>query len=208
MGEKIPGPAYRIHTPRLVLRCWSPADAVLIQDALVSSIDHLMPFMPWADKEPVPLQERIGHLRSFRSKFDLGQEFIYGVFDQDEARALGGSGLHTRGQTNVLEIGYWIRKDATNQGYATELSMALTKVAFEIHNIHRLEIRCNPTNVYSAAIPRRLGFTHEGTLRKNYAFRGDFTDTMVWSLLDDEYPSSPSASVDIKAFDAIDRQLL
>jgi hypothetical protein len=34
MTEKIPGPVYRINTPRLVIRCWNPEDAGLLKTAI------------------------------------------------------------------------------------------------------------------------------------------------------------------------------
>jgi RimJ/RimL family protein N-acetyltransferase len=208
MNETLSGPAYRIHTPRLVVRCWDPTDAHMLQEAIESSIDHLKPFMPWAHYEPAPLQERIDRMRGWRAKFDLGEDFVYGVFNLAESLVLGGTGLHTRAGPKAREIGYWIRKDATQQGYATEISMALVKVAFEIDRLNRIEIRCDPQNRYSAAVPRRLGFTHEGTLRKNHAHLDEFHDAMIWSLLSDEYPTSPSADIEIEAFDVMGRKLL
>lgn len=42
------GPAYRIYTRRLVLRCWEPADAEIISQAIIEGKDHLLPWMPWA----------------------------------------------------------------------------------------------------------------------------------------------------------------
>ena len=45
-------PPYRIVTERLVLRTWEPRDAPLLKEAVDSSIDHLLPWMPWAAHEP------------------------------------------------------------------------------------------------------------------------------------------------------------
>jgi RimJ/RimL family protein N-acetyltransferase len=208
MDEKILYPAYRILTRRMVLRCWEPKDAFLLKEAVDSSIDHLRPFMPWAHQEPTSLQVKIDLLRSFRAKFDLSQDYVYGVFDQEEARVLGGTGLHTRRGSDILEIGYWIRKDATHQGLATELSMALVKVAFELHQVHRVEIRCVPENVYSAAVPRKLGFTYEGTLRQAIPTQAERSDSMIWGMVADEYSTSPAASIEIEAFDALGRRLI
>jgi len=93
MPERIPGPAYRIHTPRLVIRCYEPADAPLLQSAIAESLEHLLPWMPWAHDEPEPLQAKVERLRRFRGMFDLGQDFVYAILDRDEARLLGGTGL-------------------------------------------------------------------------------------------------------------------
>lgn len=206
--SKIPGPAYRIHTPRLVIRCWNPVDAPLLKTAIDESVDHLRPWMPWAYNEPEDLQKKIDRLRSFRGKFDLGQDFVYGIFNKDETRVLGGTGLHTRIGEGAREIGYWIHKDYTNQGLATEVSAALTKVAFEIDGVERVEIHCDAENVRSAAVPRKLGYTHDATLRKRVrAHDGTLRDAMIWSLLRQDYPSSPAAAVQIEAFDAIGRPI-
>ena len=66
----------------------------------------------------------------------------------------------------------------------TESTAALIKVAFEIVRVHRLEIHCDPGNAASAAIPRKLGFTHEGTLRAKTRFLDRWSDSMIWGLLE------------------------
>jgi len=199
---QISGPAYRVVTPRLIIRCWNPTDAPLFKAAIDVSIEHLLPWMPWAANEPTDLDTKIGLLRRFRGQFDLGQDFVYGIFDRDETEALGGTGLHTRLGTDAREIGYWVRADRINQGIAAETAAALTRVVFEIDRLDRVEIHCDADNVRSAAVPRKLGFTHEATLHKRRV-AGKVRDTLVWTLLAEDYPASPAARVEIEAFDAV-----
>ena len=153
MTENVPGPAYRIQTERLVIRCWNPPDAPLLATAIEESVDHLSPWMPWARNEPTPMAERIERLRRFRGQFDLDQDYVYGIFNLDETRVLGGTGLHTRVGEDAREIGYWIHVDYINRGLITESTAALTKVAFEVDGVRRVEIHCDPENIRSAAIP-------------------------------------------------------
>jgi RimJ/RimL family protein N-acetyltransferase len=206
--QNIQNPAYRIETERLVVRCYNPPDAQMLADAVTASIDHLKPWMPWVYSEPEPLAVKIDRLKRFRGEFDLGEDYIYGIFNKEDTRLLGGTGLHTRIGDEQLEIGYWIHKDFINQGLVTESTAALVKVAFEIIHIHRLEIHCDPGNLASAAIPRKLGFTHEGTLRAKTRFLDRWSDSMVWALLDTEYSNSPSCNANIKVFDASGKPLL
>lgn len=209
MPPTIPGPAYRIVTARLVVRCYNPEDAPLLKEAVDDSRDHLIPWMPWAENQPDDIQYTINLLRTFRGNFDLGKDFTYGIFSADETRCLGGTGLHTRLGPVVREIGYWIRKDSIQQGLATEVAAALTKVAFEIDQVVRVEIHCDPDNTRSAAVARKLGYTHEATLRqRTMRDNAPARDTMIWSLLRDEYPGSPSASAKISAYDAAGRCIL
>lgn len=203
------GPAYRIETQRLIIRCPEPAFAQRLIDAITQSNEHLKPWMEWAGRDPDDFESVLARLRHFRGRFDLAQNFQYTVLSPDESRILGGSGLHTSLGEGALEIGYWIHKDFINQGLATEVSAALTRVAFEIQHINRVEIHCDPTNVRSAAVPRKLGYTHEATLAQRLLKAdGTWRDTMVWTLLAKDYPFSPCADADIKAFDVIGRRIL
>src|SRR5690606_3323425 len=124
-------------------------------------------------------------------------------FNLDESQVLGGTGLHTRLGPEALEIGYWIRADAIHQGLATEAAAALTRVAFEGNQVQRVEIHCAPENTRSAAVPRKLGYRHEATLRQRVvAADGTYADAMIWTLLRQEYPASHAASYAVEAFDA------
>ncbi len=99
-----PSAPYRIETERLVIRCYDPADAPLLKDAIDSSLDHLRPFSPWLETEPVPVEERAARLQRFRIAFDSAEDFAYGIFDRDGG-LLGGTGLHPRVGPGGLEIG-------------------------------------------------------------------------------------------------------
>ena len=207
-GLEFFNPAYRIETKRLLVRCYNPSDAQMLADSVTESRVHLRPWLPWVYSEPEPIAEKVQRLKRFRGMFDLGQNFVYGIFNLEDTRLLGGTGLHPRLGENELEIGYWIHQDFINQGLVTESTAALVKVAFELIHVHRLEIHCDPGNVASAAIPRKLGFMHEGTLRAKTRFLDAWSDSMVWGLLENEYPDSPSSKAEIKVFDANGQQLL
>ena len=205
---RISKPAYRIETKRLVLRCWEPEDAAMIQEATASNKEHLLPFMPWAADEPQTVEQKVELTRRFRGLFDRGEDYVYGIFNKDESRALGGTGLHTRLADIALEIGYWLHKDFINHGFITESTAALTKVAFELYHVERMEIHCSVENLASAAVPRKLGYIHEATRRRLGYAHGTTSDSMIWSLFADEYPNTPSAAVMIRAFDVAGNSVL
>jgi RimJ/RimL family protein N-acetyltransferase len=207
--DAMTGPAYRIETERLVIRCWEPKDARALNVAIRASWEHLGPWMPWARGFPPPLEDTLALIRRWRGEFDLGRDFVYAIFSRDETLALGSTGLHLRRGESAREIGYWVHVDHIGHGYATETAAALTKVAFEIDDVERVEIHCLPNNARSAAVPRKLGFTHEATLRERLSMGdGTYGDSMIWSLFAEDYPDSPAAEADLRAFDALGRRIL
>ena len=203
------GPAYRISTQRTTVRCWAPDDAPLLKEAIDSSLEHLRPWMPWVANEPEDLSAKVERLRVFRGQFDLGQDFLYGIFDRGESMVLGAAGLHCRIGPGAYEIGYWIRADHINRGLATEVAASLTRVAFEVDMVHRVEIHCDPKNSRSSAVPRKLGYVHEATLRERIRYPdGTYCDSMIWTMLKSEYPGTQAAKFDAEAFDAVGNRVL
>ena len=203
-----PPAPYRIETERLVIRCWEPADAPQLKEALDSSLEHLRPWMDWAHDEPEPVEVKAERLRAFRALYDTGESFIMGIFDRSEREVLGGSGLHARIGPGGLEIGYWIRASATRQGIATEASAALTRVGFEVCEADRIEIRIEPRNQASFGVPRKLGFLEEATLRRRLPGRrgGPLRDVTIWTMFREDF--DPSLAPALWAFDALGRQLV
>ena len=203
------GLAYSIHTPRLILRCWYPTDANLLQRAINDNLDYLRPWMDWARQEPESLEMKTERLRRFRDDFLSRQDFVYGIFGADGVRVIGGTGLHTRENKDAREIGYWISRPYANKGLATESTGALTRVAFEVNRVERIEIRCDPRNQASARVAEKLGFTHRSTLYGNKTdAEGRLRDTMVWSLDSADYPGSPASKAAVAAYNRSRIQIL
>jgi RimJ/RimL family protein N-acetyltransferase len=203
-------PPYAIRTERLLVRCWEPADAPALKEAVDSSLEHLRPWLPWATHEPQTVDEKVALLRRFRGSFDLGQDYVYGAFDEQDATVVGGTGLHTRIGDDAFEIGYWIRASRIGEGLATELSAALTRAAFEVSGVDRVEIRVDPANERSVRIPRKLGFAEEATLRRRLESGegGEPRDVVIFTLFRDAYDASPSAGTQLEAFDAAGARVL
>jgi RimJ/RimL family protein N-acetyltransferase len=205
--EGPPAP-YRIETERLVIRCYEPRDAALLKDAVDSSLEHLRAWMPWAESEPQTLEEKTTLMKTFRSQFDSGANFVMGIFAADESQQIGGTGLHPRVDQGGLEIGYFIRSSATRQGYVTESTAALTRVGFEICGADRIEIRIDPENEASLGVPRKLGFIEEATLRRRLPSKAGspLRDVTIFTMFREDF--DPTIAPGLRAFDAVGRQLI
>jgi RimJ/RimL family protein N-acetyltransferase len=203
-------PPYRIVTERMVVRCYDPSDAPALKEAVDSSLNHLREWMPWAHDDPQTVEEKVQLLQRFRGQFDLGENFVYGLFSSDESELVGGSGLHRRVGDDAFEIGYWIRASRAGQGLATESTAALTRVGFEVCEVDRIEIHTEPENERSMRIPLKLGYAEEARLRRRLyaAPGGEPRDTVVFSLFRSDYPGTPSSSAQLEAFDALGERVL
>lgn len=190
------------------MRCYEPRDAPLLKDATDSSREHLSEFMPWARGEPLTLAATTDLCTDFRTAFDTRENFVYGIFAAAEDELLGGTGLHPRVGPGGLEIGYWLRASATRRGIATEATAVLTRVGLELCGADRIEIRIDPANAASLAIPRRLGYLEEATLRRRLPDGpGEpLRDVTIFTLFREDF--DPAIAPGLRAFDALGGQLL
>lgn len=172
-----------------MLRAWRRTDAPLLKAAIDDNLEHLRAYMAWARKEPSSLQIIEQRIDKFDQRFRADSEWSYAIFSSGEKMLYGGAGLHRSTEKGALEIGFWLGKGWTRQGYATEATKALLDVAMKLPGITRVQIRCDVRNTTSSAVAKRAGFSHVDTI-KNHVYEPGVPprDTMVW-----EYPARDSS---------------
>jgi RimJ/RimL family protein N-acetyltransferase len=160
------------------LRRWRMEDAALLAGLVTANLEHLRPWMPWAQDPPTEEEERevLGHMRA---GWERRSDFTFGVVAPD-AGPVGGMGLHTRQGPGTLEIGYWIAASSTGRGYTTACARALTSAAFALPGVGRVEIRCDEANRASAAVPRRLGYRLVEVITRQPAAPAETGRGMIW----------------------------
>jgi RimJ/RimL family protein N-acetyltransferase len=146
-----------VGAPPVVLRSYRGDELPALLEAVMASLDHLRPWLSWASVEPLEpgLSEFV---RQSVAKFRRAENFDYAIWDDVASLLVGGAGLHPRLGPGRIEIGYWVRDGWLRRGIATAAARALTSAAFTMPGIEEVHIRCDETNVASAAVPNRLGF--------------------------------------------------
>ncbi len=141
-----------------ILRRWRTGDLEAAADAVLASLDHLRPWMPWA----------VDFSRASQAEFLAGAErdwesgVAYNYAMLVDGAVAGSSGLMARIGPGCLEIGYWVHQAYTRRGLATAAAAALTEQAFALPGIDRVQIVHDELNVASAGVPRKLGFREIG----------------------------------------------
>jgi RimJ/RimL family protein N-acetyltransferase len=176
----------RVVTPRLVLRVPRAGDGPTLNAAIVASFPDIQPWLPWADHVP-SIDESEMVVRRQHAQFLLREDFVFQIWehagDGREHTLLGGTGLHRMDWTVPrFEIGYWRRTGHAKRGVISEAVIALTRLAFDQLHAERVEIRVDPENVASWRVAERVGYTLEGTLRRDRRnVSGSLRDTRVYS---------------------------
>jgi ribosomal-protein-serine acetyltransferase len=161
-------------------------------EALFALIDscrpHLRKWLPWVDSAKT-VEDSKAFIEEALQKFAAGNGFETGIWHKGQFA--GVIGLHYIDHANKkTSIGYWLGEQFQGLGLMTKACKAFIDYAFNELKLHRVEIRCAVDNKKSRAIPERLGFTNEGTIREAEWLYDHFVDHVVYGMLAREWESS------------------
>ena len=91
----------------------------------------------------------------------------YLILDRED-RVLGTTGLDVETPWRAA-TGYVLRRDAWGRGLATEVAVAMARLADDL-GVIRLHALCHPENIASARVLAKAGFLREGVLRRHTWF--------------------------------------
>ena len=176
-----------IETPRLLLRHFRVEDAPALHEALAESADELRAFLwflPWVAEEQT-LQSAEVRCRRAEANFLLRADLPYLATEKATGRLVASIGLHrTDWALPRTEVGYWVRRSAQGQGYATEGVSALTAWALGELGARRVELMTDELNLGSRGVAERCGFHLEGIYRHTMrAPDGSLRNSCVYARL-------------------------
>ena len=174
------------------LVCWSVEQAGQLAELVARNVEHLRPWMPWIEQEPMSPPARVELIAGWEIGRRAGGDAVYAMVTP--TGVVGGCGLHHRLGPGGLEIGYWVDVDHLHRGFATRAAKLLTDVAFSFDEIDRVEIHHDAGNFASSAVPRRLGYTRVSVRERPSEAPGECGIEWVWRVTRDHWIDSASSS--------------
>lgn len=156
----------------LVVRPPTVEDAPALHEAVMASLEHLRPWMPWIAFEPQTVEQRRERIATWTESYAMLLDDVL----------VGMSGIHDRIGGGGLEIGYWVRVDQIGRGYATEAARQLSEIALARPGIDHVEIHHDKANVASGRVPAKLGFTLVREVPDEITSPGECGISCEWSL--------------------------
>lgn len=141
----------------------------------------LKQWLPWLDAI-----QTVDDTRSFLTtqveQFSRGESLHVTIFHN--GTIAGVAGFNSLDKANGIGyIGYWLGEEFTGKGIMTNVVRDLIKLGVEFYDLQKIDIRCASGNLRSRAIPERLGFSHEGTLRRAERVYSEWKDHEVYAIL-------------------------
>ena len=100
---------------------------------------------------------------------------------------IGDVGVNLNDNRRQAEIGYTLAPDQQGHGYATEAVRAVLERLFTVQGLHKVSAECDARNLASARLLERVGFVREGLLRRHTWIKGEWTDDLLYGLLEEDF---------------------
>lgn len=149
---------------------------------------HLKTWLPWLDKVQ-KVDDTADFLQLQVKRFGEGEALHLSIFYN--GKIVGVLGYNMIDRTNGIgHIGYWLGKEFTGKGIMTKAVSELIYLGFEYWPLQKVEIHCADDNIKSRAIPEKLGFQNEGTIRRAAKVYETYQDHVFYGQLREEYYAS------------------
>lgn len=172
-----------LHTPRLTLRLLVPEAYDYIHKQDDNKIMGLLglPDDAALQKEKNKYSNGIATYNRTFANFQL--------IDKANGTIIGGCGYHTWFPEHYrAEIGYALHNDSYKQkGLMSEAANAIFAYGFDVMGLRRIEALIAEENTASRKLLEKFGFVREGVMRKHYNINGINEDSVMYSLLPEEF---------------------
>lgn len=169
---------------------------VLLRPLSAEDFKHLLPFSlnepeTWTYSLQQPNSEK--NLKTYINVALNGREaedaYAFIVFDKLKNQYAGSTRFYDINFYNKsCSLGYtWYGKDFRGTGLNTHCKYLLLKYAFEHLNLERVEFRADNNNMRSIQAMKNIGATVEGVLRSNCTAPNGRRDSIVLSILRNEW---------------------
>jgi RimJ/RimL family protein N-acetyltransferase len=184
-------PSYPIETDRLSLRPLTSSD--LDDVHAYYSRPEVTRYLYWDTRDRERSREALDDYSRWTTLDGEGDGIVLAMVLREVGRVVGQVSLHWHSEEHRHgEIGFVVNPDHHGRGLAGEAATALLRLGFEDLGLHRITGRCDARNLASARLMERLGMRREAHLVENEFVKGEWTDELVYAMLEQEWWATAS----------------
>ncbi|MFQ5943667.1 MAG: GNAT family N-acetyltransferase [Anaerolineales bacterium] len=172
---------------KIVLRSVELRDADDLFPLTDASRQYLREWLPWVDSTRT-VDDTRAFVDSALEQQANNDGFHCTIWYEEKLVGMIGLG-HIDWANRKTEIGYWLGEEFQGNGIMTKSCQSLVSYLFDEIELNRVTIRVAVGNKRSRAIPERLGFVEEGTIRDAEWLYDHYVDSVIYGLLQRDIPN-------------------
>ncbi|WP_079480751.1 GNAT family N-acetyltransferase [Halobacillus salinus] len=160
-----------------------------------ASNEDVCKFQPWGPNTEEDSKFFIAQAIRDRNKRHRSR-FVFAIVLKENNQVVGNIEMNITDWDGVGEIGFVIHHGHWGNGYAKQAVCLMLKHSFDKCELHRVAAVSDPNNLASIRVLERVGMIKEGVLRKDLYIKGHWRDSVVFSLLENEWDDKQRKACD------------
>jgi RimJ/RimL family protein N-acetyltransferase len=175
-----------IETERLRLRAFEPGDHPAL--LALHAREDVTRYLPFGVRDADEVRDVLARKAASTRLEQEGDALELAAVLREDGRLVGDVSLFHRSTTHrAAEVGYVFDPAFHGRGLATEATAALLDIAFDHVGYHRVYGRLDARNAASARVLEKVGMRREAHLVENEWLKGEWTDEVIYAVLDREW---------------------
>jgi ribosomal-protein-alanine N-acetyltransferase len=168
------------------IRLIGQGDDVALTALQKANREFLAPWEPLRPERYFSLAGQRADIEAALARHKNGDSVPLVILDEhgDVAGRITLSGI-VRGAFQSCSVGYWLAKNQTGKGLATQAVIAAVQLAFTELELHRVQAETLPHNTRSEHVLARAGFEQFGLAPRFLKIAGRWQDHLMFQRLND-----------------------
>ncbi|MBN1257264.1 MAG: GNAT family N-acetyltransferase [Planctomycetes bacterium] len=172
-----------LKTERLLLREFREDDWRAVHE--YANDPEVFHYMPWGPSTETETREYVNKNLAYQQEEER-KVYDLAIILRKEQQLIGAIGINLV-KVKTAWIGYTLSRLYWGRGYMTEAAVAILRFGFEKFDLHRIYATCDTRNLASSKVMEKLAMRREGHMRQDQWLRGEWRDSYLYAILEDEW---------------------
>lgn len=119
-----------------------------------------------------------------------GEGYFFAVCELGDDQFIGTTWFKEINRLDAnAELAIYMDRDHIGSGWGTDAQRALLAFGFDTLGLERIWLTVSADNLGALRSYEKVGFQREGVMRRSFRAKGQLTDSVLMSILRDEWPS-------------------
>lgn len=145
-----------------------------------------MKFIPSASAHNI--DDALAHIKKINDKIDANSDINWAITEKGSDLCIGIMGFYrTEPEHYKTELGYMLLPEYWGKGYVTEGVKRLLDFAFNTLQFHSIKAVIDSRHKASERVLQKSGFRKEAHHIEDFFYNNEFTDTVIYGILNREF---------------------
>ena len=144
---------------------------------------------------PISVEMSAHWLDEVQERMGKGTGYFFAVCELGDDRFIGTTWLKEVNMHHAnAELAIYMDRDHIGAGWGTDAQRVILEFGFNTLRLERIYLTVDSENARAIRSYEKVGFKHEGVMRRSWQFKGRLADSVLMAILREEWQAGPESA--------------